>query len=291
MSDPSVFLTDFRTMNAQLHQKWLYYALVAIAVLSTLYLLSAFGLFDIYPHFFGKTHPHRWHTLFRMCFVIAFAVVNHWFLVPHFYIKRRYLFFFSIVLLCLVSLLVLPDLMLKPPKFDPKMLKENPPPPFVRTLIVELAHMYLLFFISTFTSIAIRTRQYMEQLEDQHTLSRIPIEGKNEETIKVKPIETALTVTVNYSLMRIEFSDILFIKSMDNYLQFHLKDKKPLVVRMTLKEAIEKLPNTEFLRVHKSYIVATTAIESIRNKIISIAKQDIPIGKAYEEALSKVFEK
>jgi LytTr DNA-binding domain len=302
-------------MNQQLHYQLLYYALIVMAISSIFYLLSAFGLFELYPHFFGKTHPHKWHTLFRLCFVIAFAVVNHWVLVPHFYIKRQYVFFFSIVLLCLVSLLVLPDIILKAPDFEPPNhedsklgspnFEEGHRPPFLQTLLVELVHMYLLFFICTFTSIAVRTRQYMQQIEEQqanaianikYKMEQEPlvateyIEDKQAETVQNK-IETALTVTVNYSLVRIEFSEILFIKSMDNYLHFHLKDKKSILVRMTLRETSEKLPSEAFLRIHKSYIVSIAAIESIRNKTISIANQDIPIGKSYEEVISKVFVK
>ena len=68
-----------------------------------------------------------------------------------------------------------------------------------------------------------------------------------------------------------------------------MKDKKPILVRMTLKEATEKLPTERFLRVHKSYIVAISAIESIRNKTILIAKNEIPIGKTYEEFVSNIF--
>ncbi len=278
-------------MNQHIQLKPLYYALCVVTVSIIIYLLSMFGLFEGYDHFFGKTHPHKWHSLFRMCFVIIFALVNHWFLVPQLYIKKRYILFFSIVLLYLVTSLVLPDLVITPPnlelpKLEPPKLFDGSPHSFpMRTLMFDLVHMYLFFFISILTSIVIRSRPYEQQIEQQ-TPKNI---AYKEEAMVERQIETALTVTVNYSLVRIEFSDILFIKSMDNYLQFHLKDKKPILVRMTLKEAIEKLPTTEFLRVHKSYIVATAAIESIRNKIILIEKQDIPIGKAYEESFFKVF--
>jgi DNA-binding LytR/AlgR family response regulator len=298
-------------MNRQFLQKLLYYALLLITVVSLLYLLSAFGLFAAYPHFFGKAHLHRWHTLFRMCFVLVFAVVNHWIFVPRLYIKRRYLFFFSVILLCLVSLLVLPDMLLMPPKLDiPELKRQNliagehalmPN----RVLLLELAHMYLLFFISTFVSIAMRTRQYIQQIEQRQAasftnnnqeisqieLAKIKYIESKKEAIPDHKIETALTVTVNYGLIRIEFAEILFLKSMDNYVQFHLKDKKPILVRMTLKEASEKLPSELFLRIHKSYIVAIAAIESMRNKTILIAKNEIPVGRSYEEAITTIFKK
>lgn len=288
------------TMNNQpLHLKLLSFALIVVAISCIFYVMSAFGLIHIYAHFLGDSHPHKWHTLFRVCAVGAFAGVNHGFLVPQLYIKRRYFTFFTIILSCLVILLVLPDIILPKPVFDHIKFRNGQHLPFgSRVLLFEMAHIYLFFFISTFASIATRTGQYIEQIEqrlktmpvyiEQQQLPITEIEQKNSAIIE-KPIETAFTVTVNYSLIRIEFSDILFIKSMDNYLQFHLKDKKPILVRMTLKEASEKLPTEAFLRIHKSYIVAIAAIESVRNKTILIAKNDIPIGKTYEESLAKFF--
>ena len=276
-------------MNQQNLNQILYYALSFMLIVCIFYLLSVFDTFGSFMHFFEETHLHKWHTLFRFCIVIIFGVANHWFFVPRFYISKRYLLFFSIVLLCLVVMLVLPDILLPRPHFDPKRFEpghHNPLPP--SPLILEMVIMFLLFFISTFTSIAIRTGQYLQQIGQVKTVISTSIEPKKEELAENKT-ETALTVTVNYSLIRIEFSDILFIKSMDNYLQFHLKDKKPILVRMTLKEATEKLPTERFLRVHKSYIVAISAIESIRNKTILIAKNEIPIGKTYEEFVSNIF--
>jgi LytTr DNA-binding domain len=279
----------FISMNQNLSQKLLYYALSVTLLLSVFYLLSVFDTFGSFMHLFEKSHLHKWHTLFRFCFVLVFSIVNHLFFVPRLYIPKRYVLFFSIALLCLVMMIVLPDIILPKPFIDLKRFEPihpNPLPP--SPLLFEMVIMFLLFFMSVFTSIAIRTRQYVEQFEQNHRDATLNIVYQNE-TIINKQSETALTVTVNYGLMWIEFSDILFIKSMDNYLQFHLKDKKPILVRMTLKDAIEKLPINQFLRVHKSYIISIAAIESIRNKTILIANQEIPIGRLYEESVSKIF--
>jgi DNA-binding LytR/AlgR family response regulator len=288
-------------MTQPFYQKILYYSLSFMLLISIFYLLSVFDTFGSFWHLFDKSHLHKWHTLFRFCFVIVFGIVNHCFFVPHLYIPKRYVLFFTVVILCFVMMLVLPDILLTKPQIDFKRFEpEHPNPLPPSPLVFEMVIMFLLFFIGTFTSIAIRTSQYVAQIKLQQAISTTNkeqefvttvtiIENRNEEI--EKQIETALTVTMNYSLVRIDYSDILFIKSMDNYLQFHLKDKKPLLIRMTLKDASEKLPQGAFLRVHKSYIVATAAIESIRNKTILIDRHDIPIGKAYEEAIFKVYEK
>ncbi|MCF0054502.1 LytTR family DNA-binding domain-containing protein [Dyadobacter sp. CY356] len=96
---------------------------------------------------------------------------------------------------------------------------------------------------------------------------------------------------VDYGLVKIELSDILFIEGLDNYLKIHVRNGRPLVVRMTMKAMLDKLPQTNFLRVHRSYLVALDKIQGIRNKIIAIGDEEIPIGSSYENEFTARFMK
>jgi DNA-binding LytR/AlgR family response regulator len=98
-------------------------------------------------------------------------------------------------------------------------------------------------------------------------------------------------VKVDYSLLRITISDILFIEGLDDYLRIHLQGKPPLLVRMTMKTIIAQLPSRQFMRVHRSYIVPLNRIENIRNKTIYLADQEIPIGISYEKEVYRRFPK
>jgi DNA-binding LytR/AlgR family response regulator len=60
---------------------------------------------------------------------------------------------------------------------------------------------------------------------------------------------------------------------------------------MTMKAILEKLPANDFIRVHRSYIVPFNRIESYRNKLITIAGEEIPTGSSYEENFLKHFNK
>ncbi|QDK80137.1 response regulator transcription factor [Spirosoma sp. KCTC 42546] len=110
-----------------------------------------------------------------------------------------------------------------------------------------------------------------------------------------KASEAYLYVRADYSLHKIALADILFIEGLDDYVKIHLRTDKdgrnqasvprPLVARMTLKVMMERLPNHEFCRVHRSYIVPLTRIEAIRNKTILVAGHEIPIGSSYEADL------
>jgi len=106
-----------------------------------------------------------------------------------------------------------------------------------------------------------------------------------------KNVEQFIYIRADYSLIKISTTDILFIEGLDDYLKIHLQDQKPVVARMTMKAMTEKLPQNNFIRVHRSFIVSFNRIENVRNKMITIAGEEIPVGSSYEEAFFNRFNK
>lgn len=98
-----------------------------------------------------------------------------------------------------------------------------------------------------------------------------------------------LFIRADYSLNKILISDILFIEGLDDYLKIYIENQKTIVARMTMKAILEKLPAVEFARVHRSFIVPINKINKIRNKVIYIKEEEIPLSSTYEEDfLSKI---
>jgi DNA-binding LytR/AlgR family response regulator len=98
-----------------------------------------------------------------------------------------------------------------------------------------------------------------------------------------------LVLRVDYGLVKLVLTDILFIEAYDNYLKIHVLNLKPTIVRMTMKTLLCSLPGDLFIRVHRSYIVSLNHIEHVRNKVISVAGQKIPLGSSYEEGFFQFF--
>lgn len=101
---------------------------------------------------------------------------------------------------------------------------------------------------------------------------------------------TFLLLRADYTLLKINYDSILFIEGLDDYLKIYLTDAKPVVVRMTMKSILERLPSDRFSRPHKSFIVSLRKIESIRNKTITICDRQIPIGNRFEDDFLKKFQ-
>ncbi len=93
-----------------------------------------------------------------------------------------------------------------------------------------------------------------------------------------------------YSLLKIRFDDILFVSGLKDYVKIHLKNKTVLTA-MNLKAMEERLPQKRFIRVHKSYIVSLTHIESIRNGYIIIGKEAIPLSENYKAPFMALIDK
>jgi DNA-binding LytR/AlgR family response regulator len=94
-----------------------------------------------------------------------------------------------------------------------------------------------------------------------------------------------LNVRADYSLHRIKLNDILYFEGFDDYV-------KIITVHMkTMKSLQDKLPNNQFVRVHRSYIIPLSKIDQVKNKLILIGEKEIPIGGAYETDFTKYFEK
>lgn len=98
---------------------------------------------------------------------------------------------------------------------------------------------------------------------------------------KEDALQKYLVVNADYSLQKIPFADIVLIEGLDDYLKIHLGSGKTLVTRMTMKLIVERLPEAEFVRVHRSYIIPLSRIDSVRNKVIYLADREIPIGNSY----------
>lgn len=87
----------------------------------------------------------------------------------------------------------------------------------------------------------------------------------------------------------VPLSDILYVEASDDYTRIYLADKKPLVVRASLKRLLTRLPPQGFLRVNRSFIVPLSRVENVRHKIITVAGKEIPIESAYERAFVEHF--
>lgn len=90
-------------------------------------------------------------------------------------------------------------------------------------------------------------------------------------------------IRADFSLVKIPLADIIYIEGQADYLKIHIKDRKTVVARMSMKEMMEKLPSADFIRVHRSFILPFSNIEAVRGSTIYIGDAAFPIGRTYAD--------
>ena len=92
-----------------------------------------------------------------------------------------------------------------------------------------------------------------------------------------------LFVKSEYKQLRIKLADVLYFEGLKDYIKIWLKDHpKPILSLMSLKSLQEELPETQFMRVHRSFIVSLKNIEEIERSQIIINKQRITVSDQYK---------
>lgn len=98
------------------------------------------------------------------------------------------------------------------------------------------------------------------------------------------PEKDFIFVSVQKKMVKIHFSDILYIESQREYVKI-VCGKKEFLSKMSTHEIEELLPTHLFKRVHRSFIVSVAKIESYTAEVVEVGGVAVPIGRGYREVV------
>ncbi|WP_343745494.1 LytTR family DNA-binding domain-containing protein [Chitinophaga sp.] len=102
---------------------------------------------------------------------------------------------------------------------------------------------------------------------------------------------TDFFVNVEYVQVKIVVADIEYIEGLKDYIKIHLSSAaRPILTRMTMKAIAEKLPAEEFVRTHKSYLVAVKKITSVKRDLVCIGEKEIPVSDFFKENVTRLVQ-
>lgn len=136
---------------------------------------------------------------------------------------------------------------------------------------------YLLkpFGYDEFLRAASKAKKYFEVLQDN---------GVGEVS------ENYMFVKADYKHIRVDFDAITHVESVKDYVKIHLMPPlNPVVTLSSLKSIEEKLPQTRFLRVHRSFIVAVGKVDSVSKNSVQLGAVEIPVGELYKDAFKTLL--
>jgi DNA-binding LytR/AlgR family response regulator len=96
-------------------------------------------------------------------------------------------------------------------------------------------------------------------------------------------------VKSEYKIQKVYLNQILYIEGLKDYISI-FTDAERIITLQNMKKMEETLPENHFVRVHKSYIVALSKIDSIERSRISIGDKVIPIGDTYRDNFFKLID-
>ena len=97
-------------------------------------------------------------------------------------------------------------------------------------------------------------------------------------------------------MLKVDFDAIIYIESFSDYIKIHLdtattlSTNKIIVTRETISAIEAKLPTSKFLRIHRSYIVSITKIQSFTNEHITVNRLALSISRSYKKEVLKLLE-
>lgn len=100
--------------------------------------------------------------------------------------------------------------------------------------------------------------------------------------IEKSPVKEYIFIKTEYRIEKVFLKDILYIRGMKDYLQVCTSGKK-LMTLQSFKNILQLLPDDNFVRVHNSYIVALSKIDSVERNRINIGEINIPVSAGYKD--------
>ena len=124
------------------------------------------------------------------------------------------------------------------------------------------------------------------------------LDASKSESNVVQEINDFMFVRSDRQMHKVQFDRILFIESYSDYIKIHLKGEeskanstnKVIVTRETISSVEAKLPKIRFIRIHRSYIVAISAISKFTNEYVMVNEKSLTISRSYKTEVLKQLE-
>ena len=141
---------------------------------------------------------------------------------------------------------------------------------------------YLLkpYGYNDFLKAATKARQYIEWRETAKQM-------RNNSSAE----DDFIFVRADNQSVKVMFNSILYVEAMSEYIKIHFKEGKAVMTFMSVKLMSESLPANQFMRIHRSYIIALDSIASVRRGEVELTDGTVlPISASYKDDLQKFID-
>ncbi len=98
--------------------------------------------------------------------------------------------------------------------------------------------------------------------------------------------ERFLYVRADRKMVKVMVDDIRYIESLKDYVRIFVRDQQ-IITKQTITALEEMLPENEFMRIHRSFIVALKKVDSYDHHSLFVSKTELPVGPLYKQEIMK----
>jgi DNA-binding LytR/AlgR family response regulator len=115
-------------------------------------------------------------------------------------------------------------------------------------------------------------------------------------TVSAMPASESKSTNINESfyfrsdrrMIKVASQDILYIESIKDYIKIFTTNGT-IVTKQAISSVEENLPKDKFVRIHRSFIISLSKIDSYSHELVWVAKTELPIGRMYKHEVDKVL--
>jgi DNA-binding LytR/AlgR family response regulator len=127
----------------------------------------------------------------------------------------------------------------------------------------------------------VKTSRYIIQGHSEHPVLNNMIPESPEE-------RNYIIIKADFKFYKVNYDDLIYMEGQSEYVTFHTAQRN-ITGYYTLKNLVEQLPASRFVRIHKSYIVSIHHIDIVENNAIQIGKIKLPVGASFKDEVMRVL--
>ena len=133
-------------------------------------------------------------------------------------------------------------------------------------------------------AILVDYQNHHQQVEKLSAILPVPSSLDNQRD----PVDQNLYFRSNRKMIKVSLDEILYVESLKDYIKV-VTPTKTIITKQSISSLEDSLPRENFIRIHRSFIISLSKIESYNSEMVEIAKKEFPISRMYKHEVEKIL--
>lgn len=131
--------------------------------------------------------------------------------------------------------------------------------------------------------------RFLKSINKYYQLSQEELQNVSNTSVSAPIQEAFIYVKENKKVIKLHLNDILYVEGLSEYVQIYTQKKK-IITKTSMTNMQKKLPDLNFMRIHKSFIVSMAKIEAFTSHSIEVPGKELPIGRSYKKSVLETLQ-